>query len=132
MRAFWVSLGVPRSLGVLPLACFATAVDPDSRHVTMPFGHDDHDPLVSAWPGSNSQRRRKRAAAVSSFSTQLMTHNTQVSSPDLGHGHDLRQSAPSIALFYNGVILGAISLDDYVQDGQAQLLRGLAPAPRLD
>ena len=118
INAFWVSLSATL-VGVL-FGVLATAIDPDSRHVTMPFGHDEMTP--SERVGRELASGGSRSGGSVSFSTQLMTHNTQVSILTLSLGMTYGIGT-LISLFYNGVILGAISLD-YIQDGQARFLAG--------
>jgi uncharacterized membrane protein SpoIIM required for sporulation len=118
LNAFWISLATTTA-GVL-FGVLATAIDPDSRHVTMAFGHDRMTPTERV------QREMANGGSVNgasvSFSTQLMTHNTQVSILTLSLGMTFGIGT-LVSLFYNGVILGAISLD-YIQDGQAHFLAG--------
>lgn len=118
LRAFWVSLGV--SIAGVAFGIFATAVDPESRHVTMAFGHDNQTP--SERVAREQQSGGAAGGGSVGFSTQLMTHNTQVSVLTLAMGMTFGVGT-LVALFYNGVILGAICYD-YVQDGQAQFLAG--------
>lgn len=118
INAFWVSLASTVA-GVL-FGLLATAIDPDSRHVTMPFGHDQMTP--SQRVGREVASGGSATGGSVSFSTQLMTHNTQVSILTLSLGMTFGIGT-LISLFYNGVILGAISLD-YIQDGQARFLAG--------
>ena len=58
----------------------------------------------------------------------LMTHNAQVAFFSTACGMTWGLGT-MILLFYNGVILGAVSFD-YVQAGQAKFLLGLAAAAR--
>jgi uncharacterized membrane protein SpoIIM required for sporulation len=58
----------------------------------------------------------------STFAGQLMQHNTQVAIGTLAMGLTYGIGT-LVMLFYNGVILGAITLD-YIQDGQAVFLFG--------
>src|SRR5438094_10132846 len=75
IRAFSLSLAI--TLAGCVFGGFATAFDPDSRHVTMPFGHDQ------LRPGERVKQEESRVEDPltghrSSFSAALMTHNMQV------------------------------------------------------
>lgn len=99
---------------------FATMLDPDSRHVTMPFGHDQMKPSERvAHEEANPDRG---AGGHASFSAMLMQNNIKVSIFCLALGATWAVGT-FIVLFYNGVILGAIVVD-YIADGQAQFLAG--------
>jgi uncharacterized membrane protein SpoIIM required for sporulation len=99
----------------------ATVFDPNSRHATMPFGHDRMRPSERV-QHEEQQTLDRLAGAKSSFSAFLMTHNTRVSVLTLALGMTWAIGT-IIVLFYNGIILGAICTD-YVADGQAQFLAG--------
>lgn len=117
-RAFGVSLAI--SLVGTLFGIFATVIDPDSRHVTMPFGHAEITPTERV---RQEEKARDKAAVHSqhaSFSGQLMTHNTQVSIGTLAFGMTWGIGTV-ILLFYNGVVLGAIGTD-YITDGQGGFL----------
>ncbi|MEY4387226.1 MAG: hypothetical protein RLY20_2509 [Verrucomicrobiota bacterium] len=113
------------SVAITLLGCafggLALWFDPDSRHVTMAFGHDDITP---------EQRVAREERAVddqlsghkTGFSAQLMTHNTQVSIFTLALGMSWGVGT-GIMLFYNGVILGSIAVD-YIRAGQTKFLLG--------
>jgi len=58
----------------------------------------------------------------STFSAELMTHNTQVALTTLALGMTFGFGT-IVLLFYNGVILGAVAYD-YVHGGQAVFLMG--------
>ena len=117
-RAFAVSLGI--SLLGTVFGSFATVVDPDSRHVTMAFGHDELTPTQRVQREETEQAGAAVHGKHASFSGQLMTHNTQVSIGTLALGMSWGIGT-LILLFYNGVILGAIGTD-YVLDGQGSFL----------
>jgi uncharacterized membrane protein SpoIIM required for sporulation len=117
--AFYLAVAITLAGSVLGAA--ATAFDPESRHVTMPFGHDQ------LRPSERVAREEARAGDAlsgrrSQFSASLMTHNIQVSVATLALGMTWGVGT-ILMLFYNGVALGAISLD-YVMDGQARFLMG--------
>ena len=119
IRAFYLSLAI--TLAGCAFGGFATAFDPDSRQVTMPFGHDQLRP--------SERVKQEETAAVdrltgrkSTFSAFLMTHNIQVSIFTLALGMTWGVGT-ILMLFYNGIALGAISFD-YVADGQTKFLMG--------
>jgi uncharacterized membrane protein SpoIIM required for sporulation len=99
----------------------ATLIDPDSRHVIMPFGHDRLKPnqRVAEEEKITTDRLADNRAL---FSSQLMTHNTQVSIFTLALGATWGIGT-ILVLFSNGISLGAIATD-YVTDGQARFLLG--------
>jgi uncharacterized membrane protein SpoIIM required for sporulation len=68
------------------------------------------------------QQGRHLAGHKDTFSAQLMTHNTQVAFFTLALGMTFGFGT-IVELFYNGVILGAVSYD-YVHDGQTVFLLG--------
>jgi uncharacterized membrane protein SpoIIM required for sporulation len=117
-RAFAVSLGI--SLVGTLFGIFATIIDPDSRHVTMPFGHSDITPTQRVEREEAEQAKAAVHSQHASFSGQLMTHNTQVSIGTLALGMTWGIGTV-ILLFYNGVVLGAIGTD-YITDGQGGFL----------
>ena len=119
VRFFWFAVAVTLIGCVFGGA--ALLFDPDSRYVTMAYGHDQ------LTPSQRVQQEEQRgdssvADEQAGFSTFLMTHNTQVSVSTLAMGMTWGIGT-IVSLFYNGVILGAISVD-YIQDGQAKFLAG--------
>jgi uncharacterized membrane protein SpoIIM required for sporulation len=119
VRAFYLSLAITL-VGCL-FGGVATAFDPESRHVTMAFGHDQMKPSERV-KEEESQTRDRLKGQKSSFSAFLMTHNIKVSVFTLALGMSWGIGT-IIMLFYNGVILGAIAVD-YVIDGQTRFLLG--------
>jgi uncharacterized membrane protein SpoIIM required for sporulation len=119
IRAFYLALAI--TIAGCAFGAMATVFDPDSRHVTMPFGHDQLRP---------SQRVRQEETRVdnptsgqrTTFSAFLMTHNIQTSVFTLALGMTWGVGTMML-LFYNGIALGAISVD-YIADGQARFLMG--------
>jgi len=117
--AFHLALAI--TLAGCAFGTVATLIDPDSRHVTMPFGHDRLKP--SQRVAEEEQRTTDRFSGNRTFfSSQLMTHNTQVSIFTLALGGTWGIGTILI-LFYNGISMGAIATD-YVTDGQARFLLG--------
>src|SRR6185369_5158043 len=99
----------------------ATAFDPESRHVTMPFGHDQLRPSQRV-AQEESRTTDRLEGNKSTFSAMLITHNIQVSIFALALGMTYAFGT-ILLLFYNGVILGAIAVD-YISDGQTSFLLG--------
>ena len=119
VRAFY--LGVAITLAGCAFGGLALYFDPESRHVTMAFGHDDISPEERVRQEESGTRDRM-TGHKSQFSAFLMTHNTQVSIFTLALGMTWGVGT-IIMLFYNGVIMGAISLD-YIMAGQTKFLLG--------
>lgn len=99
----------------------ATVFDPESRHITMPFGHDALDPSERVAREESAVRDRD-SGGKGTFSSFLMTHNTRVSILTLALGMTYGVGT-IIVLFHNGVSLGAIVID-YLLAGQAPFLFG--------
>jgi uncharacterized membrane protein SpoIIM required for sporulation len=119
IRAFYLALAI--TLAGSAFGGVATVVDPESRHVTMPFGHDGLRPSERVKEEeSRSEDRLEGQRAY--FSTFLMTHNTRVSIFTLALGTTWGVGT-ILMLFYNGIALGAISTD-YIADGQIRFLLG--------
>ncbi len=117
--AFWLSLGLTL-LGV-GFGAAALVLDPSSKPSLLPFAHLQGKPSERvAWEeGATGDRLEGRKGE---FSGTLMTHNIQVSILALGLGMSAGVGT-IILLFYNGVILGAVSAD-YIMDGQGAFLGG--------
>jgi uncharacterized membrane protein SpoIIM required for sporulation len=118
-KAFWLSVAIT-CVGII-FGGFATAFDPESRSVTMPFGHGLMDPSERV-----AREERTMGEQLSgrqgSFSTFLMTHNTKVAVLTLALGMTWGVGT-IIVLFHNGIALGAIAVD-YMQAGQTRFLLG--------
>jgi uncharacterized membrane protein SpoIIM required for sporulation len=119
VQAFWASL----ALTLLGAAFGAGAlyVDPDSKETLLPFSHLQGKPSERVADDEQSQGRYLNGKKAG-FAGFLMTHNIQVSLFTLALGMTYGVGTV-VLLFYNGVILGAVSLD-YVQDGQTPFLVG--------
>lgn len=99
----------------------ALALDPSSKSVLMPFSHLQGDP--SDRVAEEEERKGENMNdGKSTFSTQLMTHNTQVAIFTLALGMTFGVGT-GILLFYNGAILGAVMMD-YVLAGETIFLTG--------
>jgi len=113
------------SLGITLLGCgfgwYAVRTDPNSKAVIMPFQH-----LLGS-PGERVQKEEsvkedRLTGAKTQFSANLMTHNIQVTILTLALGITWGVGT-IVSLFYNGVILGAVSAD-YIAAGFGQFLTG--------
>jgi len=119
VRAFYVSVAI--TLAGCLFGGLALMFDPESRHVTMAFGHDLMTPEQRVRQEEQATTDRL-SGAKSSFSAYLMTHNTRVSIFTMALGMTWGVGTV-VMLFYNGVIMGAIGVD-YIQAGQAKFLFG--------
>ncbi len=117
--AFWCSLGL-----TLLGASFGAGilyVDPDSKETFMPFSHLMQKPSERV-AHEEKEKGKELNGRKAGFAGQLMTHNIRVSLFTLALGMTYGVGTV-IILFYNGVMIGAISLD-YIQDGQTRFLIG--------
>ncbi len=119
LKAFGLSLAITVA-GCL-FGGFALAFDPEAKAVIMPFDHLGGDPAERV-AREEAVQRDHMSSVKSSFSSELMTHNTRVSITTLALGMTWGIGT-MVSLFYNGVILGAVSVD-YVQAGQLKFLLG--------
>jgi uncharacterized membrane protein SpoIIM required for sporulation len=119
LRAFWLSVGL-----TIFGAAFGAAilhVDPDAKETLLPFAHLLGKP--SERVAEEEQNRGRHLEGVkASFAGSLMTHNIRVALLTLAMGMTYGLGTV-VLLFYNGVILGAVSYD-YIQDGQTRFLLG--------
>jgi uncharacterized membrane protein SpoIIM required for sporulation len=119
IRPFYLSVII--TLAGCLFGGIATSVDPESRHVTMPFGHDQLRPSERVKQEESGMQDRL-AGRKTSFSAYLMTHNIKVSVFTLSLGTTWGIGT-ILMLFYNGIALGAISVD-YITEGQTRFLLG--------
>jgi len=125
VRAFYLSVAIT-IVGAM-FGGFAIAFDPSSKAVLMPFPHLLQDPAkrvaeeerLRGGAGSPADRLSGRK---SSFSAQLMTHNTHVSIFTMALGVSYGVGT-TVVLFSNGIMVGAIAVD-YVRAGQTKFLLG--------
>jgi len=123
IHAFWVAIAATL-LGVM-FGGFAISFDPEAKEVLMPFPHLGGDPSKrvaqeeSISKGSGEDRLQGQKTR---FSAYLMTHNTRVSIFTFAMGITWGIGT-IVLLFYNGVILGAVSLD-YILAGETKFLIG--------
>ena len=119
VRAFYFSLAI--TIAGCTFGGFGIALDPESRPVLMPFSHLQQDPAERV-AEEESATRDRLAGEHTSLSAFLMTHNTKVSIFTLALGMTWGVGT-IVMLFYNGVILGAVTVD-YIRAGQTKFLVG--------
>ncbi|HXR07207.1 MAG TPA: stage II sporulation protein M [Candidatus Acidoferrum sp.] len=119
IRAFWLSLAV--TLAGCLFGGAALALDPDAKPVLLPFEHLQISPAERVAQEEKATQDRL-AGRKATFSAQLMTHNTEISIKTLALGATWGFGT-ILMLFYNGVILGAVSAD-YILGGQTKFLVG--------
>jgi len=119
VRAFYLSLAI--TIAGCAFGGMAIAFDPDSKPVLMPFSHLLQDPRKRVAEEEKATQDRL-AGEKTTFSAELMTHNTKISIFTLALGMTWGIGT-IIMLFYNGVILGAVAVD-YIRAGETQFLLG--------
>ncbi|EEF60989.1 stage II sporulation protein M [Pedosphaera parvula] len=119
VRAFHLSLAI--TMAGCAFGGFAIALDPGSKHVFMPFSHLQGDPSERV-AREESAKNDRLEGVKTSFSAELMTHNTRVSILTMSLGMTWGVGT-IIMLFYNGIILGAVAVD-YIRAGQTKFLLG--------
>lgn len=101
------------------LGSFALLLEEDAKEIIMPFPHLLGDPSDRV-AEEEARDGRHLAGGKTSFSAMLMTHNTRVAITTLAMGITWGVGTV-IILFFNGVILGAVSLD-YILAGELVFL----------
>jgi len=119
IRAFWLSVAI--TLAGCAFGGFAIAFDPEAKPVIMPFSHLMGNPKERV-KQEEKQDKDRLQGYKSTFSANLMTHNTQVSVATLALGASWGFGS-IVMLFYNGVILGAVCVD-YIMAGEGKFLAG--------
>jgi uncharacterized membrane protein SpoIIM required for sporulation len=119
VRAFYLSLAI--TIAGVAFGGFAIGLDPAAKPVLMPFEHLQQDPAKRVAQEEKAANDRL-AGYKTSFSAQLMTHNTKVSIFTMALGMTWGVGT-ILMLFYNGVILGAVAID-YIRAGQTKFLLG--------
>jgi uncharacterized membrane protein SpoIIM required for sporulation len=119
VRAFHLSLAI--TIAGCLFGGLAIGLDPESKPVLMPFSHLQQDPAKRVAEEEKSSKDRL-AGYKTTFSAQLMTHNTKVSIFTMALGMTWGVGT-ILMLFYNGVILGAVAID-YIRAGQTKFLLG--------
>jgi uncharacterized membrane protein SpoIIM required for sporulation len=119
LRAF--QLAVVLTIGGVGFGALALRIDPEAKGVIMPFEHLQMTPSERV-AREHEMKGRQMAGQKDRFSADLMTHNTQVALFTFALGMTFGFGT-IVELFYNGVILGAVTYD-YVHDGQTVFLLG--------
>jgi uncharacterized membrane protein SpoIIM required for sporulation len=119
VRAFYLSLAI--TIAGCAFGGLAIALDPAAKPVLMPFSHLQQDPAKRVAQEEKAANDRL-AGYKTTFSAQLMTHNTKVSIFTMALGMTWGVGT-ILMLFYNGVILGAVAID-YIRAGQTKFLLG--------
>jgi uncharacterized membrane protein SpoIIM required for sporulation len=118
-RAFWISFAI--TAAGCAFGCLALAIDRDAKQVIMPFEGLAVSPRERV-KIEESVARDRLQGQKDRFSAELMTHNIQVAMSTMALGMTWG-AGTVVALFYNGVILGAVSWD-YAAEGQTRFLAG--------
>ena len=98
---------------------FAIGNDNDAKRVLLPFGHGDKSPSERV-AEEEAVNYDHMDGVKGQFSASLMTHNTKVSILTMASGI-LYGIGTVVLLFYNGIIMGGITVD-YIRDGQLEFL----------
>ena len=102
---------------------FALRMDPAAKASLVGFGHLQQTPAERvANEESGTRHGDELANRKTSFSAELMTHNTRVAIVTCAMGMTWGFGT-AISLFYNGVVLGAVGYD-YVHAGFTRFLLG--------
>ena len=94
-------------------------VDPHAKATLLPFGHGGQT-AAQRVAEEEETTHDHMAGAKGQFSAMLMTHNTKVSIMTMASGI-LYGIGTVVLLFYNGVIMGGITVD-YIGDGHLVFL----------
>jgi uncharacterized membrane protein SpoIIM required for sporulation len=119
LRAFQLSVAI--TLAGLAFGWFAISTDPQSKAVLLPFPHLMVSPSERVAEEEHAKTDRMQGVKAT-FSADLMTHNIQVTVLTMALGMTWG-AGTLIMLFYNGIILGAVSAD-YILGGQSVFLLG--------
>jgi len=119
VRAFWLAVAV--TLAGCAFGVLALRIDPEAKAVIMPFGGLMENPATRVAREEHAKQDRLQGVKTT-FAAELMTHNTRVAFTTLALGMTWGFGT-ILVLFYNGVTLGAVSLD-YIQAGQSNFLMG--------
>lgn len=119
VRCFYLSLAI--TLVGCAFGGLAITFDPGSKSVLMPFSYLNENPAKRV-AEEEKDTKDPLAGFKTTFSAELMTHNTKVSIFTLALGMTWGIGT-IIMLFYNGVTLGAVAMD-YIHAGQTPFLLG--------
>lgn len=116
---FWMSVVIMMS-GFL-FGGLAVSFDNDAKEIIMPFSNLMKSPNERV-AAEESKAVDNMENVKARFSASLMTHNIRVSILTFGTGI-IYGIFTIILIFYNGIILGGVSLD-YILAGEAKFLAG--------
>ena len=120
-REFGLSLWI--TLAGMTFGWLILMVDPSAKEALLPFAHLQDNPTNRVLREEAEQKQRDPLQGQkTSFSSELITHNIKVSILTMCLGVTWGFGT-LVMLFYNGVILGAVSLD-YAQAGEFWFLLG--------
>jgi uncharacterized membrane protein SpoIIM required for sporulation len=121
LRAFVLSLAIT-TFG-FAIGGMALTIDKEAKSVILPFSHLQMDPDKRvAYEEKTGAVKDRLTGKKATFSAFLMTHNIRVSLFTFAMGFTWGIGTV-ILLFYNGIILGAVSLD-FIHAGQSPFLLG--------
>ena len=123
IRAFTASLIV--TLIGFAFGGIAVTFDPEAKEVILPFIHLQSDPSERVAQEEQVDRDRLEGQKISGASW-YMTHNTKVAITTMVMGITWGIGT-IIMLFYNGAILGAVSLDYIIAEESTFLMAWLSP-----
>jgi len=119
LKPFWLSVAV--TIAGCLFGGVMIRVDPDAKQVVMPFEGLRGNPADRVHK-EETEKNDRLAGHKGTFAADLMTHNTKVAIMTMALGVTWG-AGTTMALFYNGVILGAVAVD-YVYAGQSVFLLG--------
>jgi uncharacterized membrane protein SpoIIM required for sporulation len=119
VAAFWLAAAI--MLGGTVFGGVALRIDSEAKPILLPFEHLQGSPAERVAREEHAKKNHI-SGEQTSFSAFLMTHNIRISIFTFASGV-LAGVGTIILLFYNGVILGAVTVD-YVSAGQAKFLLG--------
>ena len=115
-----LSLAIALTLLGCGFGMLALVLDPQAKEALIPFGNLQGDPARRVAEEEKSTEGPGLRAAE--FSAQLASHNTRIAIFAVALGVTFGLGT-MILLFWNGVILGAVTLD-YIRSGQTAFLAG--------
>ncbi|MCE5326822.1 MAG: stage II sporulation protein M [Planctomycetaceae bacterium] len=118
-NAFWLSLTV--SLAAALIGALLTAIDTEGKPTILPFSHLRGDPRDRV-KHEEQQVQNPFAGHKTEAAGMYMTHNTRVSINTMALGITWGVGT-IVMLFYNGLILGSVTLD-YFRAGEGTFLVG--------
>jgi uncharacterized membrane protein SpoIIM required for sporulation len=121
-RVAYFKVSLAATLAGCAFGAAALLLDPGAKETLLPFGHLQGDPSERVAEEEDAATADRLDGHKSSFAAHLMTHNIQVSIFAMALGMTWGVGS-LVMLFYNGVILGAVTAD-YIAAGEAKFLVG--------